>query len=62
MPIPSASESPAIRLLQLIYADRRGYEAELCNQAQQYAQAHRICVDRRYWETELVKKAPAKPQ
>jgi hypothetical protein len=37
MPIPSASESPAIRLLQLIYADRRGYEAELQKQAQKYA-------------------------
>jgi hypothetical protein len=37
MPIPPASESPAIRLLQLIYADRRGYEAELQKQAQKYA-------------------------
>jgi hypothetical protein len=62
MPIPPASESPAIRLLQLIYADRRCLEAELTVELQQHAPSHRICVDRRYWEAELLKKAPAKPQ
>jgi hypothetical protein len=57
MPNPPASESPAIRLLQLIYADRRNWEAELAADLQQYAPARQIYVDRRYWEAELAKKA-----